>query len=473
MRVLFSLLIALQSYAAISQSCSCTEEFHFIKQHIEKNHGGFNKKIKSPDEPAYKKFTDQLETEIAALTDNRYCIAYLKKYILFLQDHHSNITGKTGAPVDEKNPAALDSFLHSDAYTSTETLPADSLSIARQLKKSTDPIEGIYYTPDQAYKVALLKNKNNNRDYAAIILQSKTKLWNRGQVKFELKKDTDSTMHYFGYLRNHGQAYEQLHFTKKEFNIPGWEKQENNSAAPFAIDNELIRFTILDSKTALLSIRSFSSALYKKLDSAYKQVLPQIKKYRNLIIDVRNNGGGADFAYSPLIPLLYTDTIYSDVVERFNSPDNIAAYKKFDSISVSQGNRAVFGSTLALMKTAAPYTLVPMGNGKPTTTVYPVSNGYPAKIAIVYNKGCASSCESLLFDAIYSRKTIFVGENSGGYTGYGDVMNINTPCGNTLSWTTTVYRNQWRYEFVGIPPAYKIPDTEKDWIGYTKQLLEQ
>jgi hypothetical protein len=467
--ILFLLGAAL---TAKSQPCSCGDEFIFIKQHIEKNHGGFNKKIKSPEAPAYKRFCDQLRRKMAKLTDSKYCIAYLKQYILYLQDHHSNITGNTGQPVLETDSAAVARFLAGEAYTNSETVIMDQAAIDKYLAASADPVEGIYTVPGNIYKVALLKNKTPNRDYAGIIVESATRLWTPGQVKFELKKESESLYHYYGYLRNHAMVYEQLTKTGTAITIPGWIKQDSKAnTAGAGIDNELIRFAILDSETTLLSIRSFGSDQYKKLDSAYKAVLPQIKKHRRLIIDVRNNGGGADFTYGPLMPLLYTDTIYNDVVDIYNTPANKAAYQRFDSISVKNGNAAIFFRSRSLMDKATPYSFVPMGTGKVSTTTYPVHKGYPEKIAILYNRGCASSCESFLLDARYSSKTILVGENSGGYTGYGDVMSIQTPCGNTLSWTTTVYRDRWKYEFVGIPPTYRISTAEKDWVNYTRMLL--
>jgi len=474
MKLLLLLLLAVTGTSSFSQDCGCLEEFRFIKNHIEKNHGGFSKKIKSPEEPAYKKFTGDLEKDIINLEEDRYCIVYLKKYILYLQDHHSNITLPGGQPIDEKNSAALDAFLQSPAFRQTEQIPADSLSLVSYLQKSGDPLEGIYRTADGAYTVALIKNKNRYRDYAGIILASATRLWIPGQVKFELKKNNDSTLHYFIYLRNHALSYEEIPFDQIDLQLPGWVKQRGAMAAKSPqTGNELIRFSILDSQTTMLSIRSFSSSRYRLLDSAYKEIIPRIKKYPRLVIDVRNNGGGADFAYTPLMPLLYTDTIYKDVVDIYNTPGNLAAYRRFDSVSVQNGNKPVFSRSISLMEKAKPYTFVPMGSNDRSTSVFPVNSGYPEKIAILYDRGCASSCESLLFDAMYSKKTIFVGENSGGYTGYGNVMNIKTPCGKTLSWTTTVYRDQWKYEFVGIPPRFPVPPAETDWVDYTRRLLNQ
>ena len=322
----------------------------------------------------------------------------------------------------------------------------------------------------------MLKNKTKSRDYAAIILSSKTTLWTKGQVKFELKQLNDSLFEVFTSLRNHSMNYEQLPFNNGQLQLNGWFKLNtvitNNKAM---IDNELIKFIILDSTTTLLSIRSFDAGLYKKLDSAYREIIPVIKKYPHLIIDVRNNGGGSDQSFTALMPLIYSDPFESDVVEYFSTPANIKAYQDYDDRlkQTASARQNVFKAYIEKMKAVSPYSFLFMGNGQPVKVAYKKNDGYPEKIAVLYNRYCASSCESLLFEVMNSKKAIMVGENSGGYTGYGNVMNIQTPCGNTLSWTTSVYREQWKYEFVGIPPQYKVPDNETNWVDYTKRLLNK
>lgn len=476
-RIILYLLAAVGSITAYSQSCSCMVEFHFVKSHMEQNHGGFNRKIKSPDEPHYKAFTQELEKEITADPSGRYCIAYLKRYILYLQDHHSNITSQS-VNVREDSAAAVETFLRSDAFLKTEIILGDSLELVRAAQSSGDPLEGIYSTPDNTYVIAVVKNKNRHRDYAGVILSSRTKLWVKGQVKLEIKPLNDSTLEVISYLRNHSMSYDQVSYQKGAMVLPGWVKGTQavvTKPATAPIDRELIRFTILDSSTTLLSIRSFDAAVYKTLDSVYKAVIPQIKKYPHLIIDVRNNGGGSDQSYLALMPFIYTHPFTSDVVDIYNTPANIKAYEDYDNQlkQSASGNQGVFKRPLAKMRAAAPYSFVPMGNGEPVTVTYPKKSGNPVRVAILYNRYCASSCESLLFEAMNSDKTVLVGENSGGYTGYGNVMSITTPCGNQLYWTTTVYRQQWKYELVGIPPAVRIPAAEKDWVEYTRNLLNK
>ncbi|NOT50518.1 MAG: hypothetical protein HOP10_04490 [Chitinophagaceae bacterium] len=477
MKLFFAIFCCCSYFFSYAQSCSCLDEFYFIKDHIEKNHGGFNKKIGSTNEPAYKRFTDQLEENIKKDKSEKYCIAWLKKYILYLQDHHSNFTPGSGKVIKEDSAAALEAFFKSKEYLSTESINLNNISWIHPWKnREPNGIEGIYHTPDSIYVVAMLKDQTDRRDYVAVILDSKTKLWSQGQVKIELKQVNDSLFDAFIYLRNHSMNYEQIVYKNGRLEFNGWNKlgipAKNKQAA---IDKELIRFTVLDSSTTLLSIRSFSAAIFSKLDSAYKNVFPLIKKYPHLIIDVRNNGGGSDWSYNALMPLIYTDPFDSDVVEYYSTPANIKAYQDYDDQLKKSDpfTKPVFTNAIGAMNKVSPYSFVPTGNGKPRRITYTKNNGFPEKIAVLYNRNCASSCESLLFEVMHSSKSLMVGENSGGYTGYGNVMTITTPCGNQLSWTTTVYRNQWKYEFVGIPPQYKIPDNETDWVEYTRKLLHR
>lgn len=476
MKLLLAGFFSFLCLIASSQDCNCLDDYHFIKSHIEKNHGGFNKKIKSPDEPAYKAFTESLEKQIQKDKDSKYCIAWLKKYILYLQDHHSNITAGGGVQVNETDSAAVAAFFRSPAYRNTEVIPVDSATLAR--KWSNERIynpEGIYFTPDSTYVVALIKSKTAARDYAAVILHSKTVLWSAGQVKFELKQVNDSLFDLFTSYRNHSINYEQVPYKGGALRLNGWIAAGAMKSGNIpGRDNNIFSYKVLDSNTSLLSIRSFDAGLTKKLDSFYNAIMPEIKKHPHLIIDIRDNSGGSDMSYKALMPLIFTAPFESDVMEYYATPGNIEAYQKYDSalLKRSPDSYPPFKQATALIKKAAPYTFIGAGTGKPFKIQYTINKGYPSKIAVVYNKNCASSCESFLFEILNSNKTIRVGENSGGYTGYGNVMNIQTPCGNTLSWTTTVYRNQWQYEFVGIPPQYRVPENETDWINYAKKLLE-
>ncbi|SUX48770.1 S41 family peptidase [Chryseobacterium indoltheticum] len=78
----------------------------------------------------------------------------------------------------------------------------------------------------------------------------------------------------------------------------------------------------LSKKTLLMRIPSFSGSQRMIIDSMLTFNKDLINKTDNLIIDLRNNGGGDDSSYSPLIPLLYTNPIRITTVEFLSTPLN-------------------------------------------------------------------------------------------------------------------------------------------------------
>lgn len=471
--------LLLSFHFASAQSCNCQQDFAFVRQHMEKNHPGFNSDIKNPNQPAYKAFVQSLEKKIAADPNSKYCIAYLKQYLFYLKDHHINISGPV-VQVKEDSLPAVEAFLRSPVFLSTERMEIDSAQMMNYLQQLKDPgLEGIYRTPDGTYTIAVVKKQNDRRDFAGIILSSSSRLWQKGQVKLELKQLNDSVLQVYSYLRNHSLNYDELPFRKGTTALPGWQKLFPSAHEPNSetISTEVFSFKILDSNTAYLAIRTFSGRYSTMLDSAYKAVIPEIQKHRNLIIDVRNNGGGSDNNYKALMPLIYTDPITNDVVDYFATPDNIKAYTALRDLYKSKPETyGELGYTnweygMNKMQSVKPYSFVLMGSGEPSVTKYTPVAGYPARVAIIYNRNTASAGEAFLFEARTSKKLITVGENSGGYTGYGNVMQITTPCGNTLGWTTTRYRMQRQYDFTGIPPQYRVPATEGNWVEYARRIL--
>ena len=98
---------------------------------------------------------------------------------------------------------------------------------------------------------------------------------------------------------------------------------------------------------------------------------------------------------------------------------------------------------------------------------------YPKKIALIFNRGTASAGEGMIQYFIQSDKVVTIGENSGGYIGYGNVMNAVVPCDKfTVQSTTTRYLQKSKYEFVGIEPMYKV-NKGKDWISFAQEILNK
>jgi hypothetical protein len=116
------------------------------------------------------------------------------------------------------------------------------------------------------------------------------------------------------------------------------------------------------------------------------------------------------------------------------------------------------------MEQAKPYTFIPMDNAGISYTTRKKVYPYPKRVALVYNHNTASSAESFIFDALQSKKVITMGENSGGYTGYGNVFVVPVPGSDlTLGCTTTRYPLRRKFDSIGIRPSYHL-NLDGNWL---------
>ena len=178
------------------------------------------------------------------------------------------------------------------------------------------------------------------------------------------------------------------------------------------------------------------------MDSFYQSIDLSIQSKPYLIIDLRNNGGGAEECYFDLIKYVYTKPLHVDKAEVWVSSDNI---RRYEEAGYSQ-------KLIDRMKNTKPFTFIPQT--KDTISNWTMTGtDNPKKIALLFNQETASSAEGMIMYCVQSDKVITLGENSGGYLGYGDVMTTTIPCNKySIRSTTTRYINKSKHEFIGIKP---------------------
>ncbi|MEM6378896.1 MAG: S41 family peptidase, partial [Bacteroidota bacterium] len=212
-----------------------------------------------------------------------------------------------------------------------------------------------------------------------------------------------------------------------------------------------------------------------QIDSLYEAADTKIRQTPYLIVDVRDNGGGSDRNVSPLLPYIYTNPIKGDRVDLLVTKDNLNLWKKWqkdwteDSLNYSRDQVKWISREIARMERVKPNTWLKRSKGGKFRTKDVAT--YPKKVAIIQNQYCASSCETLLFWAKQSGKAILVGENSGGYVGYGENGGVDTPCFNfRFTCPMTRYLEQRKYEVEGVAPDVLLA-YNSDWVEQTLKLL--
>ncbi len=472
----FLLLFLIINLTANGQDCSCNNDFSYVVNFIEQNFPGFDKNVTEKNRKDYEEYKTSIYKKINKVETKNECLKYLTYFVEYFKDNHTKMryTG-TSKPVNESSEKELIAFLKSIEYQDTETFKLTK----NQLKQyPVNDIRGIYTSSDSTYTIAVVENKTAFRDYIGVVIESKTKLWMKGQLKLELKKKQSNVYEGFVYNKYHNPNYKTIIPFNDGFLDDIWIKTNKENRINYSVNSDKKFFHTVKDSTVLLRIPSFMEGYTNKIDSLYVAAKTAIETHPYLIIDVRNNGGGNSSNFNKLIPFLYTKPIIdSEVVELYATKDIIKLYEdEFnelmkDSTQVNTETIKAFKEGIQDLKKAKPNSFVRQGEDLDSIILSPLK--YPKKVAIVYNSGCASACEDLLFKAKHSDKTILLGDNSGGFVGYGNIFTVYTPCYKLgLSCSTTRYSTQWQYEVIGITPDKKL-DYNNDWIEQAIEILKK
>ncbi len=469
---LIAVLFFIAKPKAQVKQCNCKENFAFVKSYIEQNHAAFSDNITLERRKEYDLFCEKLKTAIQFDSCKTNCAYFISLYLEFFKDKHIYIQERINN-INENDTAAVAAVLNSVAYKSTETMALSSSVIETLKKKRPEEVEGIYYSyPFPGYTVALTRT---DKKYKAVILESSSVLWKKGQVKFVLTPEKWPAFDAVVLLKDHTRqrkkikfydgTLEELYFTKR--------KEIYSQSTP------LFEFSHLNDSTTYLHVTTFSGPYFNYLDSCYKAHYNEIISKPFLVIDVRNNGGGSENCYQGLIDFIYTGPMKNDIADMYVTPQNLTVYKTelqkelADSANYGAESIRTMQEYVAKMEKAPIPSFIPMDGDKTTYITRNKILPYPRKVALIYNHLSASSCEGFIFHAIQSSKVITFGENSGGYTGYGNVFAVEVPGSNlTVGCTTTRYREYRKYDEIGIAPQYKL-NFNADWMNRVQKIMKK
>lgn len=137
-----------------------------------------------------------------------------------------------------------------------------------------------------------------------------------------------------------------------------------------------------------------------------------IMSHPNLIIDIRNNGGGQDGEYQALLKLIYTNPYTTKGVEWYSTPGNIKLFEdalnKGEIRDGEEGIRWTKALLVEMKKNIGGFVVHPFFTE--IKDVAPSKDSiykYPKRVGIIINEGNASSAEQFLLSAKNSKKVIY------------------------------------------------------------------
>ena len=450
----------------VAKSCDCATQFTFVKHEMETNYAGYKDKVNPKTVSQYATLTSKYLDKVKRADKPQYCFQLIKEWLDFFKDGHVQPYPAGGKDGDTMGQA--------ERIKNTETLELSKAQL--ETLKTAKGIEGIYVHNDSMYTIAVIKNKTEYRDYAAVIINSKTPNWKAGQVKIELKKENDSICKAILYYRDHSWHMQNYWYNGTVMNGGEWTKtnsgKESKAAKPGFEFNEVASKKLSDS-TLYIQIGTFSTSNAAAIDSIFKANTAALKSTPNLIIDLRNNGGGADFAYEPILPYIYTNPVIGIGNDVWATPDNANRFLKYleDPNFPEDAKKEVKELSEKIKQNTGTFIM----HAEDDTMILDKIETYPKKVVILINGNCASTTEEFLLAARQSKKVTLMGEHTWGELDYSNLLEAPSPCkeiGLYYSSTKTRRINVGQaIDNVGIKPNITLSN-DKDWIKEAQQYLE-
>jgi C-terminal processing protease CtpA/Prc len=206
----------------------------------------------------------------------------------------------------------------------------------------------------------------------------------------------------------------------------------------------------------------------------FKANQPNLSKMPYLILDLRNNGGGADFSYRPITPYLYTNRFKHIGADVLSTDDNIAGWAAVATTDGLPPDQKVFISDVIEKMEQRKGKLVSISDDS-NVSLDSVTN-YPKKVIILINKNCGSTTEEFLLLAKQSSKVTLMGEHTAGVLDYSNVRGADFRCmPYMLYWATSRSRRideGIAIDNIGITPD-KVLGPEQNWIDEAKHYAEK
>jgi len=480
--VILMIFISSINYA---QNCDCSSNLNWLIKTFEKNDAGFQFVIDKKGKNAYLAHNKVFIEKATKINDKTECLKLLNDWTEFFRKNHLQVVlnEKSNSLNNEKkitDKEIINLYKDSPKFEINEK---DFKKYIGNIKAKSD-FEGIWVS--EPYTIGIIKDtKNKNREFVGFILKSESPYWQKNQIKLEIIKDNNEKFMMKYYMRDHsireiknidiaGNNYLLADFIVRIKPVMKTDKKTELFIKSMYAEKPFLEK--LSDNTLFLRIPSFRHSEKKKIDSLLAKNNDLISKTENLIIDLQNNGGGADGSYSKIIPFLYTNPIRflgvqylstklnnKRMIDYINSPNWSDEYKKWAKDGLKKLNKHLGEFVNLEDDIVGIYTL---------NTVLP----YPKNVGILINKNCGSTTEQFLLAAKQSKKVKLFGTTTIGSLDISNMYSVKSPSGEFILWyaLTKSYRiPEMLIDEKGIQPDFYFDKTIKpnEWIKRTEEIL--
>jgi len=481
MRFLIFITIAVVfTYSANGQTCTCESNFEWVKKTFEENDAGFQYIIDKKGQTAYNIHNQLTLEKIKTAKTSTECTELLYEWLKFFRSGHIGIERLINEIPDSQNISQTTK--EKDVY---EIWKGDISQFHKYISTKKEPdYEGVW--ANGSYKIGIKKEGVN---YVGFIIESGVDTWKPKQIKLKIEQG-GSQLKATYYMRDHSP----IESNELEMISDNYLKIRDDivlkrllpvfSTDPFienyfkSMDSQTSYLEELNTTTLYLRIPSFGYEHKSVIDKILAENKEIILKTKNLIIDLRNNGGGSDQSFDELLPFLYTNPVRTISVEFLSTTQNnqqfldISTNSNFDE-DTRQWAKNTYDK---LQEKSGEFVLLfnaPVSIDK-QDTVYE----YPKNVGIIINKGNASTTEQFLLAAKQSKKVKLFGETTWGALDISNMSSVESPCNEFKLWyclSRSMRIPGMTIDDIGIQPDYYLDKTisKYKWVEFVNEILNQ
>lgn len=458
-----------------AQENKCLIDFEYIVNRIENDYPGYSDKVNKDNVKELEKFKNKISRKIILYPDS--CFKYLNDYTAWFKDHHLRVSyirksSKNNKESYEKRFAKFDSTSLAQQTNSLEGIwigfRGDFAIIKQDDKYVGISIDLYGYDKNQVIFEAIDKGNNEYelttyRNYRQFQPRKEEASLLLDNSVFEIHNDTR-------FVRQTSDKRVDMAFLSSY--IPQYPNGLNTY--PLAV--------CLDDSTFYLRVPSFYSSTANDL---VKKHWNEITTRPNLIIDIRNNGGGQDNYYEKLAELIYTNPYESKGVEWYSTKGIIEDWENaIKNGNIKEGYEEESKALVEKMKENVGGFVIHPYYGDDEIIKRDTIYNCPKRVGIIINERNASSAEQFLLTAQNSSKVILFGnKNTAGVLDYSNITPKELPSGEYNLWLPATRSRRLPenpIDNIGIAPDIYIPleptlqlfDRLDDWVYFVKDYLE-
>lgn len=402
-----------------AQTCNCAGILEKAIDGVTENYALFKIKVDKTNETGFRSYNNVFMAKAKEIENTFQCQKLMDKWVLYFNDKHLWITVTS---IDKKI-----------SYTNLHFNLKNARKHWNNRMIAKDPIEGLWEM--DGYRAAIVPDTKNYGSFNAIIVSSDNQTFKPGMLKMHLvKRDAFYDMDF--YRRDSTMVKSRIRFTAPHLLVDDdditWRRMEPHTSGAIvpslaelsAIDNYKPTLRWLDLHTAYFILPSCAPRYAQTVDSLVKTNESKLANCEQLIVDVRQNGGGSDRTYRALLPYILTNEVDQPKVGYYMSEENV---KMFRSIGI--------------LKNLDPADTVKRGvwvrSQKKATLSAPVYHKNPVNVAILIDGKTASSGETFVLKSKCANRVLTFGQATAGcIDGYnGNVIDLG---GAELRYATSI-----------------------------------